>query len=368
MSYKCLVVDDSIMFRTIIKKGLADADDIQVVAEAQDAFEAGDIIKQHKPDVLIMDINMPKLSGTDFLRQLMAQTPIPCVLITAGNVTEKDALAVGAAGFMKKPASPQETKAFMEGLAAKVRAAGKTRVIRRPAAAPKADVDGLFGSNSKNTKYGKVTPNIPSVTETGGLQKRADEGYIIALGASTGGTEALECVLTALPKNSPPVVVVQHMPPVFTRMYAERLNRSCKMEVKEGENNDKLKQGRIIIAPGGFQFGIKKDPLGGGYVAEIKEGEKISGHCPSVDNMFSSVAAVAGRKVIAAILTGMGADGAKGLLKLKQAGAYTIGQDEASCVVYGMPMEAYKLGACREQQPLDNIGVTICKHLTAGWR
>ncbi|MDR0903371.1 MAG: chemotaxis-specific protein-glutamate methyltransferase CheB [Ruminococcus sp.] len=368
MAIRCLVVDDSIMFRSIIRKGLANADDIEVVDEAQDAFEAGDMIRQSKPDVLIMDINMPKMSGTDFLAQLMEQTPLPCILITAGNVTEKDALSVGAAGFMKKPASPQETKLFMDGLAQKVRYASKTHPMKRSPKVQKSAVDGLFGSNSRSTKYGKVNPIMPSLTDVGGLQKRADEGYIIALGASTGGTEALECVLTALPKNTPPVIVVQHMPPVFTKMYAERLDRSCQMEVKEGENGDKLKQGRIIIAPGGLQFGIKKDPLGSGFIAEIKEGEKVSGHCPSVDNMFNIVAAVAGRKVIAALLTGMGADGAKGLLKLRQAGAYTIGQDEASSVVYGMPMEAYKLGACREQQPLDNIGLTICKTLSAGWR
>jgi two-component system chemotaxis response regulator CheB len=367
MSIKCIVVDDSIMFRTIIKKGLSTDAEIEVVAEAADAFEAGDMIRQHKPDVLIMDINMPKMSGTDFLRELMAQTPIPCILITAGNVTEKDALSVGAAGFLKKPASPQETQTFMSELASKARAASKTRPARRPATPPKSAVDGLFGSNTRSTKYGKVTPKLPSLTDVGGLNKRAEEGYIIALGASTGGTEALECVLTALPANSPPVVVVQHMPPVFTKMYAERLNRSCKMEVKEGENGDKLKQGRVLIAPGGFQFALRKDGFGG-FIADIKGTEKVSGHCPSVDNMFTSVAGVVGRKVIAALLTGMGADGAKGLLKLKQAGAYTIGQDEASCVVYGMPMEAYKLGACREQQPLDNIGVTICKILSSGWR
>jgi two-component system chemotaxis response regulator CheB len=362
-----MVVDDSIMFRTIIKKGLAADSEIEVVAEACDAFEAGDMIKQYKPDVLIMDINMPKMTGTDFLTELMAQTPLPCILITAGNVSEKDALSVGAAGFMKKPASPQETQTFMSGLSQKVRFASKTRPIRRSAATQKAAVDGLFGSNTKSTKYGKVTPKLPALTDIGGLNKRAEEGFIIALGASTGGTEALECVLASLPANSPPVIVVQHMPPVFTKMYAERLNRSCKMEVKEGENGDKLKQGRVLIAPGGFQFALRKDGFGG-YITDIKGTDKISGHCPSVDNMFSSAASIVGRKVIAALLTGMGADGAKGLLALKKAGAYTIGQDEASCVVYGMPMEAYKLGACREQQPLDNIGVTICKMLSAGWR
>jgi two-component system chemotaxis response regulator CheB len=361
-----MVVDDSIMFRTIIKKGLSEASDIEVVAEASDAFEAGDLIRQHAPDVLIMDINLPKMSGTDFLSDLMANTPLPCILITAGNVSEKDALSVGAAGFLKKPASPQETQVFMSGLSTKVRYASKTRPMRRTKQVQKAAVDGLFGSNT-GAKYGKIYPKLPSLTDVGGLNKRAEEGYIIALGASTGGTEALECVLTALPANTPPVVVVQHMPPVFTKMYAERLNRSCKMEVKEGENGDKLKQGRVIIAPGGLQFAIRKDGSGG-YIADIKGTEKVSGHCPSVDNMFSSIAKVVGRKVCAALLTGMGADGAKGLLALKNAGAYTIGQDEASCIVYGMPMEAYKLGACREQQPLDNIGVTICKMLTAGWK
>jgi two-component system chemotaxis response regulator CheB len=361
-----MVVDDSIMFRSLIKRGLDSDTEIVVCGEAADAFEASRLLPELKPDVLISDINMPKTNGLEFLANLMSVTPLPCILITSGNTYESEAINVGAAGFLKKPATPQETSQFIDSLKIKVIAASKTRPQKKPR---KSDsIDGLFAAMPTSSKknYGRVPPNMPGITDVGGLDKRAAEGYFVALGASTGGTEALECVLTSLPANMPPVILVQHMPPVFTKMYAERLNRSSKMTVKEAEDGDKLIQGRCLVAPGGFQMGVKKD--GAGFSVKIYEGEKISGHCPSVDNLFTQSAAAGGRKCAAAILTGMGADGAKGLLKIKQAGGFTIGQDEETSVVYGMPMEAYKLGGVRLQAPLQNIGVELCKALSAGWR
>ncbi|MDR0946549.1 MAG: chemotaxis-specific protein-glutamate methyltransferase CheB [Ruminococcus sp.] len=361
MPIKVMVVDDSVMFRAVIRKGLADRNDIQIIAEACDAFDAMRMLHDLNPDVMILDINMPRMDGTKFLAQLMSATPKPVIMVTAGNTREQDVMSAGAAGFLKKPASLTETKQFMEALASKVIYASKFK----PKLRAMPQIDGITVPPER--KFSKVAPRMPGLTDIGGLTKRANDGYIVALGASTGGTEALECVLQAFPKNMPPVVVVQHMPPVFTKMYAERLDRSCQIEVKEAENNDKLIPGRCLIAPGGLQFGIKKDGFGG-FLCYVKEGEKVSGHCPSVDNMFMSAAEVNAPKTIAALLTGMGADGAKGLLKLRQMGGYTIGQDEATSVVYGMPMEAFKLGGCREQQPLDNIGRQICNILSAGWQ
>ena len=183
---------------------------------------------------------------------------------------------------------------------------------------------------------------------------------IIALGASTGGTDALESVLKEFPEDCPPIVIVQHMPPVFTKMYAERLDKSCRMHVIEASDGDRLKQGLCIIAAGDKHMRLKKDV--NGYYVSCAEGPKVSGHCPSVDVLFESVAEAAGKDAVAAILTGMGADGAKGMKKLHDSGAYTIGQDKDSCVVYGMPMEAYNLGAVDEQLPLDRIGQALLYH------
>lgn len=367
---KVLLVDDSVMLRASVKAGLAVYTDLDIVGEASDAFEARDKIINLKPDVIIMDIVMPKMDGLTFLRQLMGQYPIPCIMIS-GSDSERDAMAAGAAGFVKKPVGTEDKKAFIETLASKITAVSSNKKLRAAAvaaavkAAEEVKVDGLIPTGPAAAKHGRIPPNMPAASDIARLSQRFQEGYVVALGASTGGTDALECVLKSFPTTIPPIVVVQHMPPVFTKLYSERMDKCCSIKVKEAADGDRLTQGMCVIGAGGLHLELKKDAKG--YYVRCYEGDKVSGHCPSVDVLFTSTAETAGRKSISALMTGMGADGARGLLKLKNSGGYTIGQDKESCIVYGMPMEAYKLGACCEQQSLANIGKTICKRLTDGW-
>lgn len=367
---KVLLVDDSVMFRATVRSGMTCHTEIEIVGEASDAFEARDKIIDLKPDVLVMDIVMPKMDGLTFLKQLMGQYPIPCIMIS-GSDSEKDAKAAGAAGFVQKPAATDDKKAFIDLLSNKISVAAKNRATQ-PAASVAAiaknvevKIDGLIPTGPAASKHGRIPPNMPTNLDIAKLSQRYQEGYVVALGASTGGTDALECVLKSFPTTIPPVVVVQHMPPVFTKLYSERMDKCCAIHVKEAADGDRLTQGMCVIGAGGLHLELKKDARG--YYVRCYQGDKVSGHCPSVDVLFKSTAETAGRKSISALMTGMGADGAKGLLQLKNSGGYTIGQDRESCVVYGMPMEAYKLGACREQQPLANIGKAICKRLTDGW-
>ncbi len=372
---RVLIVDDSMLFREMICKNLEDNTNIEVIGTAADAFEAGEKITDLNPDVLVLDINMPKMDGRKFLSQLMSQCPITCIMITASDaVKEQEILDIGAAGFLRKPKSPSDMKTFCSVLTTKIIiAAGKKSDlkkipavgIKKAAETPAVSKATAFSSSSGGN-FGKVKPNMPSREDIAGVSLKGGDGYVVALGASTGGTDALECVLKSFPKDMPPVLVVQHMPPVFTRMYAERLDKSCTVQVKEAADGDRLHNGICLIGAGDYHLELKKDAKG--YYVKCYHGEKVSGHCPSVDVMFSSVAEAAGRKCVAALLTGMGADGAKGLLKLRNKGAFTVGQDKETCVVYGMPMEAYKLGACSEQQPLPDIGVSLCRALTGGWK
>jgi len=367
---KVLIVDDSNMFRKTVIKGLENTPNVVIAGEAADAFEARDKIDELKPDVLVMDVVMPKMDGLTFLKQLMEQYPLPCIIMS-GTASEASAMEAGAAGFIQKPRNPSEYKTFSTILGTKIiLAAGKPvhKTVRKTASAAKSGegVDGVVPIMGTSAKIGKVMPNIPSKEDIMGLPQKTREGYVVALGASTGGTDALECVIKSFPDTMPPVLVVQHMPPVFTKMYSDRLDKCCAVHVKEAEDGDRLREGLCLIAAGGYHMELKKDAKG--YFVKCYQGEKVSGHCPSVDVMFTSVADVAGKKAIGALMTGMGADGAKGLLKMHNKGAYTIGQDKETCVVYGMPMEAYKLGACSEQQPLANIGKTLCRRLTDGWR
>ena len=340
---RVLVVDDSILFRTKLRMSLSEDPALTVVGSAMDPEDAMRKIEQLKPDVITLDVEMPKMNGIEFLKKLMPQRPIPVIVVTSLPMNALDALEAGAVDFVNKPQAgePGAVDEFLLNLRNKVKMAVQAKV-RRPAAA---------AAVRKPSLMQRMPPVLKVSNET-----------IIAIGASTGGTEAIIEVVKALPESTPGIVIVQHMPPNFTNLYAQRLNRICKMKVKEAQDMDRVVQGQIIVAAGGYHLVLKKDAKG--YYIRSMQGERVSGHCPSVDVMFDSVADVAGAKAIGVILTGMGADGARGITKLRRTGAYTIGQDRESCVVYGMPMEAYKMGGITKQLPLDQIGDEILYKLS----
>lgn len=364
---KLLIVDDSRLFREALAQKLAENRSIEVVGTATDAFDAKDKVIGLKPDVMIIDVEMPKKNGFEFVRELMAQYPMPCIMMTSNsNFSESDARGAGAADFMLKPKKNNEFNTFCSIIATKVILAASKRENYVKKAGTKVDGLSVSANDTTNNAIKRYIPVLPDKTDIAALNKRSAEGYVVALGASTGGTDALECVIKAFPDNMPPVVVVQHMPPVFTKMYAQRMDKSCAVNVREAVDGDRVRPGDCIIGAGGLQMELKKDSRG--YYIKCYEGEKVSGHCPSVDVLFRSVAETSGAKTAAALLTGMGADGAKGLLEIHKKGGHTIGQDKDTCVVYGMPMEAFKLGACSEQLPLDRIGAELVHRLAIGWK
>lgn len=344
---RLLIVDDSFFFRTVLKNGL-DADPrIEVVGMAADAEEALKKIRELNPDVVTMDVEMPKLNGIDFIKRLIPVHPVPVVVVSSLPLRVLDALEAGAVDFVRKPAgdTPSETKTFLDELRIKVKIASTARVRQKPAA-------------QQQQQPSVVQPH--SLASLAGKSLPSD--LVIAIGASTGGTDAILEVVKDLPATTPGIVIVQHMPPVFTQMYAQRLDRICKMRVKEAAPGDRVVAGQIIIGAGGFHLRLARDARG--YFVTSVAGPKVNGHCPSVDVLFDSVAETAGRKAIGVILTGMGADGAKGLLRMRKAGAYTIGQDKESSVVYGMPMVAYDIGAVEKQLPLNAIDNEILRQLS----
>ena len=334
---KVLIVDDSPFFSELLKKRLSEYSGINVVGTAADPYEARDKILALEPDIMTLDIEMPRMDGLKFLKRLLPQYPLPVIMISSLEDKADEAIAAGAAAYRVKPdvADHAKVNAFISSLA--------------------ADITRLGEKNS--SQFHTELPHTAKETKLynrGGIE-------IVALGASTGGTDALEKVIKDLPKDCPPVIVTQHMPPVFTQMYAERLNRSTSLAVFEATDGMRLKRGMCVIAAGGFHMELHKDAKG--YFVSSKEGEKVSGHCPSVDVMFTSVAKCAGKAVAAALLTGMGADGANGLLLIRQAGGYTIGQNKETCVVYGMPMEAKKMGAVCVEAPLEEISTLLKKKM-----
>ncbi len=343
---KVLIVDDSILFRETISRFISEDANIEVVGTAGDPYEARDKILQLRPDVLTLDVEMPKMNGIQFLKKLIPQYPIPVVVVSSLPLNAFEALDAGAVDFVKKPLikSPADLKDFSMELRTKIVIASTAKVIQ-----------------AKPSEPAEQKP-LPSIKEIAAGKKLAQD-MIIALGASTGGTDALQVVMQNLPKDCPPILVVQHMPAGFTKMYAERMNRVCQVEVKEAEDGDRLRPGLAIIAAGEYHLRLAKDSQG--YYVTSKKGEKVSGHCPSVDVLFYSVAEVAKSKAIGAILTGMGGDGAKGLLEMRKAGAYTIGQNKETCVVYGMPMVAFNIGAVCEQAPLNKISDIIIQKLNS---
>lgn len=337
---RVLVVDDSILFRTKVRLSLSEDPSIQVVGSAVDPEDALRKIDQLHPDVITLDVEMPKMNGIEFLHKLIPRHPIPVIVVTSLPMNALDALEAGAVDFVNKPSAdePGSVDRFFKNLHSKVKMAGQAKV-RRPMAV-----------TAKPTLTQRLAPSL-----------HASQDAVIAIGASTGGTEAIIEVVKNLPATTPGIVIVQHMPPNFTNLYAQRLDRICKMRVKEASDMDRVVTGRILVAAGDYHLTLRKDARG--YYVRSIHGAKVSGHCPSVDVLFDSVADAAGPHATGVILTGMGADGARGITKMRRAGAYTIGQDKDSCVVYGMPMEAYKMGGVCKQLPLDQIGDELLFHL-----
>ena len=334
---RVLIVDDSAIVRKILAEALASETDIEVVGTAPDPYVARDKILALRPDVLTLDIEMPRMDGLTFLKKLMHFHPLPVVVISSlaqpSCHAAVQALELGAVEALAKPGGPYSVGELRNALAAKIRAAAASRV-RRPA---------------NGTAPGPSAPTSPQPAPPPALPP----GTIIAIGASTGGTEAITTVLSRVPQSAPAIVVTQHIPPVFSRAFANRLNDICAIDVKEAEDGDALRPGLALVAPGDFHMVLRK--TGGRYFVNVKTGPRVCYQRPSVDVLFLSVAEAAGRDSVGVLLTGMGADGAQGLLKMKQAGARTIAQDEATCVVFGMPREAIELGAAEHVLPLGAI-------------
>ena len=335
---RVMVVDDSMVARGMLIRGLNAHPRIEVVGYAINTLDAKNKIPQYQPDVVTMDVEMPGQNGIEFLKQYLPTHPIPVILVSSLNLKVFDALAAGAVDFVRKPDGTTSEATFLAALAQKVVMAATARVRSAPPSIRAASAP------------------IPRLGTSPGLDR-----VIIGLGASTGGTEATLAVMKRLPADIPPMVIVQHMPPGFTKMYAERLNRLCAMEVREAQSGDELHRGLALIAPADLQCRVVR--IGTRYTVNCTPGEKVSGHRPSVDAMFQSMADVVNCKMVGIIMTGMGQDGAVGLLAMRKKGAYTIGQDKESSVVYGMPGVAQNIGAVMIQASCDNISNVLLRHL-----
>ncbi len=342
---RVLIIDDSVVIRQLLKDIFARDGEIEVVGTASDPIEGYEKIVQLKPDVLTLDVEMPRMDGITFLEKLMRSHPMPVVMISTltreGSEVTLKALELGAVDFIAKPTQSIFTgmAALSHEIASKVKAAARARV--RP-------------------KQAHVAPlEMPQAS----LKRTTGANRLIAIGASTGGPEAIRQVLQALPSEVPPIVIVQHMPPVFTRSFAERLDRLCAVRVKEAEDGDTLQPGHAYIAPGDYHLQVARN--GSQYRARVVQTEPVNRHRPSVDALFDSVMEASGSATVAVLLTGMGADGARGLKKLRDAGAHTIAQDEETCVVFGMPREAIQLGGAEFVLPLPRIAHKVVELLAA---
>jgi two-component system chemotaxis response regulator CheB len=330
---RVLIVDDSAIVRRALSEIVGSHPDLEVAGTASDPFVARDKILSLKPDVLTLDIEMPRMDGLTFLKKLMRFHPLPVVVISSlGEASGRaaiEALQSGAVEVVAKPGGPYSVTELRTELALKIRAAAQAR-LRRPNA-----------------------PAPPRPTEVESVRPASCVASLIAIGASTGGVEALRSVLMELPPEMPPIVIVQHIPAVFSAEFARRLDRTCKIHVKEAADGDRIEPGHVYIAPGNFHLTVRR--AAGSLRAVVQDGEAVHYQRPSVDVLFESVAREAGAGAVGAILTGMGADGAIGLAVMKKTGAHTIAQNEASCVVFGMPREAIRIGAANEILPLDEI-------------
>ncbi len=329
---RVMAVDDSALMRNMLTAIVNQQADMEMVATAPDPYIARDLIKQLNPDVLTLDIDMPRMDGLEFLSHLMRLRPMPVIMIssmtTRGSSATLNALEHGAVDFIPKPGNqmPGDLATWGAQLTDKIRGAAKANPDRFP----------------QRPALNGVLPGI-----------KTDVTQVIAIGSSTGGTEALRCVLTQMPLNSPGIIIAQHMPAGFTRSFAQRMDTLCQIAVREAEHGEPLRPGNALIAPGDRHMTLVRRSQG--YEVHINESPAVNRHRPSVDVLFNSVAQQAGKCASAAILTGMGNDGARGLLTLRQAGAWTLAQNEASCVVFGMPREAIALGAACEIVDLDHV-------------
>lgn len=337
---KVLIVDDSAIVRKIFSEELSKYSDIEVVGAAPDPYVARDKIVSLKPDVITLDIEMPRMDGLTFLKKLMKYYPVPTIIVSSltpkGGKLTLEAMDIGAVDVIGKPGAAYTVGDMSAQLVEKIRAASRVRLTKR---------------DSSADAY--VTDNEPIKALTQTTNK------IIAIGASTGGTEALKKVLIKMPPNSPGIVIVQHMPANFTTAFAARLNDLCQISVKEAQDNDSVIPGTALVAPGNYHMILRRS--GARYYVEVKTGPMVHHQRPAVDVLFKSTAQYAGANAIGVILTGMGADGAEGLLEMKNKGASTIAQDEKSCVVFGMPKEAIKLGAADKVVSLDMIPSEIIR-------
>jgi two-component system chemotaxis response regulator CheB len=339
-SVRVLVVDDSALVREVLTTELARAEGIEVVGAAPDPYVARDLILERQPDVITLDLEMPRMDGLTFLRRIMRYRPTPVIVLSSltpeGGALALEALAAGAVEVLCKPGGALSVGDLTATLAERVRDAARCR--------PVASVEG------------PRSPSGPALSRT--------TDQVVAVGASTGGTVAIERLLAGLPPNGPGIVITQHMPPQFTRAFAKRLKDQSALDVREAETGDAIVSGVALVAPGDRHLLVRRD--GARYVAEVKDGPRVNRHKPSVDVMFRSVARVAGANAVGVLLTGMGADGAQGLLALREAGAPTIAQDEATCVVYGMPKAAVELGAAEKLLPIDRIAAEVLRCAEAG--
>ncbi|MHB0774116.1 protein-glutamate methylesterase/protein-glutamine glutaminase [Halomonas sp. WWR20] len=342
-----LCVDDSALIRDLMSEIINSQPDMEVVATAPDPLVARDLIKRTNPDVLTLDVEMPRMDGLDFLERLMRLRPMPVVMVSSltqkGSEITLRALELGAVDFVAKPeiGIRDGMREYTQLIADKIRVAAKSRprTLRR------------------DTQTQASAPlNAPLLSSE----------KLIIIGASTGGTEAIRSVLEPLPANSPAILITQHMPGGFTRSFAERLNRLCRITVKEAEDGERVLPGHAYIAPGDHHLKLARS--GANYVVRLDDGPPVNRHRPSVDVLFHSAAQSAGRNAVGVILTGMGKDGAAGLLEMRQAGAHTLAQDEESCVVFGMPREAIALGGAVETSPLDDIASKLLGRVAASGR
>ena len=334
------MIDDSAIVRKILSETLASEPDIEVVGTAPDPLIALEKIKRLKPDVLTLDIEMPRMDGLTFLKQLMQTQPMPVILISSLAQSSVDialeGMRYGAVDVLAKPSGPYSVGELRATVSARIRAAARAKLVRQPPAPA-------------------IRVAAPPLEKSAGVY--ADPARLIAIGASTGGTEAIARMLAQLPAEVPPILITQHIPAMFSRSFAERLDKLCQMEVREAIDGDLPRPRLALVAPGGFHMVLEGSPRN--WRIRIKDGPLVCYQRPSVDVLFSSVAMVAGAKAVGVMLTGMGNDGAQGMKRMKDQGCHNIAQDEATCVIFGMPREAIRAGAVDQTLPLDRIAAAV---------